>query len=598
MTTHIDAITTSYSARGVPRYQVEMSHDGLHRHRVIKGADRAVVMRKAQVQQDEWNTKWDATNQRDAERRGRDEGRRRRENERDQERRRIENQKELAAERTAEAQEALGRLAHVLGHTLAINDAIDWDSLKDRSPFPEAEPVASEPPSPPTPRQHPREPQSSDADYKPALGLLDHLISSRKHRKTAAAQERFRTDHDQWEMAVKDTEKHNAAAKEEWAKALEANCLRHEASIDAWRQRKEAFDKSQTSANAAMDQQRDRYLKGDAEAVTEYCDMVLARSEYPDYFPHEHELDYVAETKTLVAECSLPSLAALPTLKEVRYNQSKDDFTEKHLSEGEVARLYDSVVYQMLLRSVHELFEADVIHTLDSVVLNGWVRSIDPRTGNEVNACIVSLQTTRQEFAAVNLANVDPKACFKSLKGVGSAKLHSLTAVAPILQMRREDGRFIAAREVVETLTDGDNLAVMDWEDFEHLIRELFEKEFSTGGGEVKITQASRDGGVDAVAFDPDPIRGGKIVIQAKRYTNTVGVAAVRDLYGTVMNEGANKGILVTTADYGPDAYSFAKDKPLTLLNGSNLLHLLEKHGHKARIDIKEARAILREQGA
>jgi len=43
----------------------------------------------------------------------------------------------------------------------------------------------------------------------------------------------------------------------------------------------------------------------------------------------------------------------------------------------------------------------------------------------------------------------------------------------------------------------------MDWEDFENLIREIFQEEFSQGGGEVKITQASRDGGVDAVAFDP-----------------------------------------------------------------------------------------------
>ena len=94
----------------------------------------------------------------------------------------------------------------------------------------------------------------------------------------------------------------------------------------------------------------------------------------------------------------------------------------------------------------------------------------------------------------------------------------------------------------------------------------------------------------------PDPIRGGKIVIQAKRYTNVVGVSAVRDLYGTTLNEGATKGILVTTADYGPDAYEFAKGKPLTLLNGSNLLHLLEKHGHKAKIDLKEAKKILAEQ--
>lgn len=49
----------------------------------------------------------------------------------------------------------------------------------------------------------------------------------------------------------------------------------------------------------------------------------------------------------------------------------------------------------------------------------------------------------------------------------------------------------------------------MDWQDFENLIRELFDWEF-TNGGEVKITQASRDKGVDAIAFDPDPIKGGK----------------------------------------------------------------------------------------
>lgn len=58
------------------------------------------------------------------------------------------------------------------------------------------------------------------------------------------------------------------------------------------------------------------------------------------------------------------------------------------------------------------------------------------------------------------------------------------------------------------------------------------------------------------------------------------------------MNEGATKGILVTTANYGPDAYEFAKGKPLTLLNGANLLHLLEKHGHRAKIDLKEAKAL------
>jgi restriction system protein len=73
-------------------------------------------------------------------------------------------------------------------------------------------------------------------------------------------------------------------------------------------------------------------------------------------------------------------------------------------------------------------------------------------------------------------------------------------------------------------------------------------------------------------------------VIQAKRYSNTVGVSAVRDLYGTMMNEGANKGILVTTSGYGPDAFNFCKDKPIELIDGAGLLYLLQDVGIEARI--------------
>lgn len=132
----------------------------------------------------------------------------------------------------------------------------------------------------------------------------------------------------------------------------------------------------------------------------------------------------------------------------------------------------------------------------------------------------------------------------------------------------------------------------MPWEDFEHLIRQAFERLFARDGVEVRVTQASRDRGVDAIAFDPDPLRGGKIVIQAKRYTRVVDVAAVRDLYGTVHNEGANKGILVTTATFGRDSYEFAQGKPLTLIDGANLLHLLKEQGMEYRIDLEEARRL------
>jgi restriction system protein len=51
------------------------------------------------------------------------------------------------------------------------------------------------------------------------------------------------------------------------------------------------------------------------------------------------------------------------------------------------------------------------------------------------------------------------------------------------------------------------------------------------------------------------------------------------------MNEGANKGILVTTSGYGAGAFDFAKDKPIALIDGGGLLYPLEQHaGMRARI--------------
>jgi restriction system protein len=280
----------------------------------------------------------------------------------------------------------------------------------------------------------------------------------------------------------------------------------------------------------------------------------------------------------------------LPNVKSVKFNKASGEFIESRIPDREAKANFENVSYQIALRTLHELFEADEWENIGSILFNGVVEYVDRRTGRETSACILSVLTDRKSFGEIDLGRVESKACFKSLKGVSAAALATITAIPPVMEMDRTDERFVDARDVIEGIEQSQNLAAMPWEDFEHLVRELFEKEFASRGGEVRITQASRDGGVDAIAFDPDPITGGKIVIQAKRYTRTVGVSAVRDLFGTVMNEGASKGILVTTADYGPDAHQFATGKPLTLLSGSHLLHMLERHGYRAKIDLREAR--------
>jgi len=188
---------------------------------------------------------------------------------------------------------------------------------------------------------------------------------------------------------------------------------------------------------------------------------------------------------------------------------------------------------------------------------------------------------------------VDVRACFRSLKGLSGSRLVGLQPVRPIRVLDMEDARFIEAEGVLDGLEADQNLMTMDWQNFEVLVRDLFGAMFGSKGAEVRVTRASRDQGVDVVVFDPDPLTGGKMVVQAKRYRAAVPVAAVRELYGTMINEGAGKGILVTTSHYGASSREFAKDKPITLVDGGQLLHYLQNHGHHFRIDLKDSRADL-----
>jgi restriction system protein len=468
----------------------------------------------------------------------------------------------VARWRTQQFQDRLEQTRNILRPALDSKHAIDWKKRTGEYSLLIPEPAA------PIYLEYPPEPHQSDAKYQ---SLNDY--SSQKFA--------FVLDYEAWAKLVKQIETENQRLYD-----------KNVAAIEQWNAGRIAHEKRVPGIQSF----KLNYELLEQGYVTNYCKLVLEFSKFRDGSPREFDLEYVPESKILIVDHALPAPDDLVRVKEVKYVKASNEFVEVLFSENELNHIYDDVLYQTCLRTLHELFSADTAGALSAIVFNGWVESVDKATGQDAKGCVMSVQAKKEEFQKINLARVDPKACFIALRGIGSSTLHSLTPIAPVLKMNRADKRFVASHEVAGQLDERFNLAAMDWEDFEHLIRELFEQEFSKSGSEVKVTQASRDGGVDAVIFDPDPIHGGKTIVQAKRYTNTVGVAAVRELYGTVLNEGAMKGILVTTADYGPDAYEFAADKPLVLLNGANLLSLLEKHGHKAKIDLQEAKRILGEK--
>jgi len=591
----------TYTKTGLVRHIVEIRHLELGKYRVIKDPDDRIARSKAEAQLEEWHRQWQKVEH-------------------------LRKQKEAAAERTAIAQERLSELQGILQASLTRNSKLTPRSrrfrLQQREPAePKRPKLQKEPKKPSLKRRPPKpepdldaKPRETDRAYEVKNGFLAWLEGGARSKREADAQDHYRRDLRAWKAAqereiaswesrCQKIDEADQAALLKWEKRVSDVRKKNAEKLEAYEARREKWEESKAGWAEKRDSHESKvqtffeaYRKGESEAVTAYLTAVLDESPYPDWFPTEHDVHYDSETRTAVVDYRLPAPIDVPSTREVIYVQARDELAEKVMSARDREKLYDSAIYQVALRTLHECFGATSNRVLDSVVFNGYVQTKDAATGRRIRPCILSVQARRAEFSSIDLASVDPKECVRKLRGVGSSKLHALAPVAPILSFDKKDSRFVEGRDILGRVSEGSNLAAMDWEDFEHLIRGVFEGYFADIGGDVKVTQASRDKGVDAVVFDPDPVTGGKIIIQAKRYTNTVSVAAVRELLGTVQNEGAKLGILVTTSQFGPDAIRLAAEWPINLIDGGNLLHLLEKQGHKAYIDIREAREILKER--
>jgi len=450
-------------------------------------------------------------------------------------------------------------LEGILNATLEVDDYIDLDSLKQtyRQPTFYATgfgAVKSEP----------------EPEQVPPLSGFGSLIPGAK-AKHAVAEQAAEVAHAEAVSAWRDAE-----AEREQAIAA-AKALHDEAA----QKKREDTD----AANAKIEEFRAKLDAGDPEAVVDFHGMVLDASGYPDSFPEGHKLAFVPESKQLVLEHDLPTFDVIPEAKAFKYVKARDEIAATAQSATQRRALYAMVIAQTALRTVHEMFEADRRGFVETIVYNGMVDSIDKKTGRPARVCLVTLRTTRDIFEELDLRRVDPEECLKGLNAGVSKKPSELAPVRPVLEFKMVDDRFVDETDVLSGLDQRPNLMDLSPSEFESLITNLFEKM----GLETRQTRPSRDGGVDCVAYDNRPVMGGKVVIQAKRYKNTVGVSAVRDLYGTVVNEGAGKGILVSTSGYGKASFEFAGDKPLELLDGTNLLYLLKKHaGIEARIEPPE----------
>lgn len=453
----------------------------------------------------------------------------------------------------------LSRFENLLSETLGVDDYFDIASLRVEPEVPPFQPGVLANEEPPLALSLPSPPSS--------FGKLIPGATKKYEEDVARARG---AHHEALRLRESREERRKALLQEEKKK------------YDAM---KEDIIAKTESRNQEVDAFLAAFQEHESDAIVSYFDMVLQASSYPEDFPRHTRLAFVPESKQLVLEYDFPTIDVIPTAKTYKYVKARDEISEVSQTLAKRRGLYSSLIAQITLRSIHELFESDRAELVDTIVFNGFVQTVDKTTGQPVRPCLVTVRTTRDVFEGLDLERVDPVLCLKGLNAGVSKNPAELVPVRPVLEFNMVDRRFIEETDVLSGLDQRPNLMELSPGEFENLITNLFTKM----GLETRLTQASRDGGVDCVAFDPRPIFGGKVIIQAKRYKNTVGVSAVRDLYGTLQNEGASKGILVTTSGYGKAAFEFAEGKPMELLSGSNLLYLLSTHAAiEARIQPPE----------
>jgi restriction system protein len=110
---------------------------------------------------------------------------------------------------------------------------------------------------------------------------------------------------------------------------------------------------------------------------------------------------------------------------------------------------------------------------------------------------------------------------------------------------------------------------------FERLAQRLLRE---TGFIRVEVLGKSGDGGVDGVGVLQINLISFRVYFQCKRYTGSVGAAAIRDFRGAMAGR-SDKGIFITTATFTADAKKEASRDgaiPIDLIDGDRLCVLLK----------------------
>lgn len=249
-------------------------------------------------------------------------------------------------------------------------------------------------------------------------GLLGKVLPSSRARHEAAVAEANQA----YERMVAEHRHREDLRKERLAQAM------------AEHERRQSDARSNASSrNRDVDAVRVKVESGDPDALASYFAAVLSAGDYPDGFPRRATVGLDPKSRILVVDYELPGLDAVPAVQSYRYDVTLDSYEDVPRPAARRKDLYALVVASVSLRSVWELFEADRTRAIDEIGFNGYVHGVDRVTGEAVRPYLVSMRTTRAEFARLEIAKTDPIVTIRSIEAAFSTNPAELAAVRQVV---------------------------------------------------------------------------------------------------------------------------------------------------------------------
>jgi restriction system protein len=157
--------------------------------------------------------------------------------------------------------------------------------------------------------------------------------------------------------------------------------------------------------------------RGEPGPIEEFARLAIEALPMPGTISLQPSVVYRTDPRELVIDLRLPDDDVVPTEKSVKYVQARNEDTIKELPKTTREAIYRAVLAQLPLAAGDAVLRALEPELVQSVSINGKLTYVDPATGNPRDDFLVSLTTSRDEFARLNLnaAELDPVLCVREL---------------------------------------------------------------------------------------------------------------------------------------------------------------------------------------